>query len=313
MKLDEKYRPRRIQDFTGLDYEKKVIAGYLEEDDFPHFIFHGPPGCGKTAMWKAIVEEYYGEDASSYHKPWIEINASDDRGIDTIRDLKTVARYKIPGGKKRIIVLEEADGLTSAAQFALKAMMQLPFFERSVRFIFTLNDLPALIEPIRSRCKAFYFPPLPDGELFKLARRICDGEGIEISDESLEAVIRYVRGDARKLITNYLEDFRVMKKVTPADVKRLVSEPEIARAVCDVIRRQLPSKEAAFEAACKVYSEVRRQKAINVGAFIEALVDIAGKAIIPAAAEVDFRLHVGCNEPIQMAYLFTEVVKCLAM
>jgi DNA polymerase III delta prime subunit len=309
VKLDEKYRPALLSGVVGHDDIVRDLGGFVASGDIPNLVFHGPPGTGKTATARALVHEYLGSLERSVHAPLFEINASDERGIDRIRDLKESLSYRLGDGKKFIIVLlEEADGLTNDAMGAIKAMMEIPSIANRVRFIFLLNKKDHLIQPIYSRCLAYYFGPLPDEQMMVFARKIRDAEGIEIDDDVLKQVVEAVHGDARKLLTNYFEQFRVLKKVTAKHLKRFFGEREYASAIIDAMKKA-PGKLEKVAIASNIYQEIRRQKDMDIQAFLVEVSRLAGPNSVPVCAEIDMRMKLGCSEPLQMVYLFTRLAE----
>jgi len=229
----EKYRPRRIDDIVNQDHVKRRIKEMLSTGNMPHLLFHGPPGTGKTTMALAIAHELYGEN---WRENTLELNASDERGINTIRErvkeyAKTLPTVKAPF---KLIILDEADNMTSDAQQALRRMMEM--YSSTVRFILLANYLSGIIEPIQSRCGVFRFVPLGRdlvvGRLLEIAR----SEGVRVSDEALEAIWEITQGDMRKAI-NALQlaaslgssidvetVYRALGKVSPSIIRSIVVE-----------------------------------------------------------------------------------------
>jgi DNA polymerase III delta prime subunit len=307
LKLDTKYLPDIWDDIVGLSEEKTIIRGMLDAGEFPHFIFSGGPGTGKSATVNVMLKYYYGSALHSFHSPRIEINAADERGIDTIRAIKQQCRnMHPPDGKKILVVLEEADGLTSAAQFAMKALTQLEFFAKNVRFILLVNEIGEIIGPLQSRCRVIEFPQLTNDDLMVVARRIVDGEKINISQQNLEKVVRYADGDARKLITDYLEDFLIIKNVDDVYIKKHFSEQEVAANLVKIMKADA-TPEVKYMALMQSYNEIRQKKALKVSVLLREIGRLTGMKNISAIATVDYRLKVGASEPVQMSWLFSEL------
>ncbi|MFW6265549.1 MAG: AAA family ATPase, partial [Halanaeroarchaeum sp.] len=144
----EKYRPERLADVVGHEDIIDRVESYVARDDLPHLLFSGPAGTGKTATASAIAKELYGDD---WRENFLELNASDERGIDVVRDrIKNFARASFGGYNYRIIFLDEADALTSDAQSALRRTMEQ--FSNNTRFILSCNYSSKIIDPIQSRC-----------------------------------------------------------------------------------------------------------------------------------------------------------------
>lgn len=196
----EKYRPETLDDIVGHDEVVKRMRKFLDGEDVPHVVFSGKQGIGKTAIIQAFAKEKYGED--NWRNNILELNASDERGIDTIRD--KVKNYAVQGTigdhQYKIVFLDEADQLTKDAQAALRRIME----EHAdvTRFFLSCNYLSKIIGPIQSRCAPFSISPLTDENLFRIGRRVADGEDISIDDDTLELMVNAAEGDARKLINS---------------------------------------------------------------------------------------------------------------
>ncbi|RLM31767.1 AAA family ATPase, partial [Haloarcula sp. Atlit-120R] len=150
---------------------------YIERDDLPHLLFAGPAGVGKTTSATAIARAIYGDD---WRGNFLELNASDERGIDVVRDrIKNFARSSFGGHDYRAIFLDEADSLTNDAQSALRRTMEQ--FSDNTRFILSCNYSSKIIDPIQSRCAVFRFSPLGDDAVAEQVRDIAAAEDIEVT------------------------------------------------------------------------------------------------------------------------------------
>ncbi len=181
----EKYRPSRIDDIIDQEEVKDRVRQFLKAGNMPHMLFYGPPGTGKTTMALAIAHELYGD---AWRENVLELNASDERGITTIRErVKEFARTA-PMGKApyKLIILDEADNMTSDAQQALRRMMEM--YANITRFILIANYVSRIIDPIQSRCAMFRFSPLPRDAVLGRLRDIASREGVKVTDEALEAI-----------------------------------------------------------------------------------------------------------------------------
>lgn len=196
----EKYRPQTLDDIVGHEEVVKRMRKFLDGEDVPHVIFSGRQGIGKTAIIQAFAKEKYGKD--NWRNNILELNASDERGIDTIRD--KVKNYAVQGTigdhQYKIVFLDEADQLTKDAQAALRRIME----EHAdvTRFFMSCNYLSKIIGPIQSRCAPFSISPLTDVDLRTIGRKVADGEDISIEDDTLELMVNAADGDARKLINS---------------------------------------------------------------------------------------------------------------
>ncbi|MDE1865036.1 MAG: replication factor C small subunit [Candidatus Micrarchaeota archaeon] len=204
----EKYRPKSLNDVIGQKLIVDRLKSFVERGNFPNMIFAGSPGVGKTAAAVALAHDLYG---SSLDGAFRELNASDDRGIDVIRGkvkdfARTISINKVP---IKIIFLDEADALTADAQHALRRTMEM--FAAETRFILNANYASKIIEPIQSRCVVFRFKHLNEDEMKIYINRIAQGEGLNIDDNAVEALIYTSEGDMRKL-TNTLQSSALQNK-----------------------------------------------------------------------------------------------------
>jgi len=204
----EKYRPGSLADVIGQEAIVDRLKAFVKADSFPNMIFAGPAGVGKTSCAIAMAKELYGD---KINEAFLELNASDSRGIDVIRGkVKEFARtISLSSDLIKIIFLDEADALTPEAQHALRRTMEK--YAATTRFILSANYASKIIEPIQSRCVVLRFKPLNEEEMRKYIKRIAKGEGIEIDEKAIDALIYVAEGDLRKL-TNVLQSAAIMSK-----------------------------------------------------------------------------------------------------
>ncbi|KAF7816827.1 replication factor C subunit 2 [Senna tora] len=206
----EKYRPKQVKDVAHQDEVVRVLTNTLETGSCPHMLFYGPPGTGKTTTALAIAHQLFGPEI--YKSRVLELNASDDRGINVVRtkikDFAAVAvgtsqhKSGYPCPPYKIIVLDEADSMTEDAQNALRRTMET--YTKVTRFIFICNYISRIIEPLASRCAKFRFKPLSEEIMSSRILYICKEEGLNLDSEALSTLSSISQGDLRRAIT-YLQ------------------------------------------------------------------------------------------------------------
>ena len=188
--LVEKFRPTKLENYVGNENIKKSIAKYLGQNDIQNFIFYGPAGCGKTTLAKIIV--------GNLDCDYLYINASDERGIETIRDkvssFASVASFK----PIKVVILDEADFLTIQAQASLRNIIET--FSRTTRFIMTCNFVERIIDPLQSRCQVLKIVPPSKKDVAKHLHWICNEESISHDINDLVPLVNQYYPDLRKCI-----------------------------------------------------------------------------------------------------------------
>lgn len=193
----EIYRPKTIDEIVGQENLKTLLNDYLNRDDFPNLLQHGPPGVGKTSAVHAFARQYYGEH---FKHNFSERNASDERGIDIIRgEIKNFTRHAPHGPFKfRFMFLDEIDGLTKDAQAALNRTLESA--HRTCKFWASCNNPSKLIPALFSRFVKFYVGPLSEEEIELCLIQICSVEGRHADQDAFVKINNYVKGDLRQAI-----------------------------------------------------------------------------------------------------------------
>ena len=186
----EKYRPVKLEDLAGSDSVISFLSNCIEKNDIPHLLIHGRPGTGKNSIVNILM--------NNLDSIFLTINASEERGIDTIRDkVQSFARSGAWGNKLKVVVLNEADGLNYTAQDSLRELMETT--SKTCRFVLTCNYVNRISDAIRSRCNEFELAPKPI-EIVKRLTQIFDSEGLQYTDEAVIFLIKKYNTDIRKMI-----------------------------------------------------------------------------------------------------------------
>nr|1IQP_A Chain A, RFCS [Pyrococcus furiosus]1IQP_B Chain B, RFCS [Pyrococcus furiosus]1IQP_C Chain C, RFCS [Pyrococcus furiosus]1IQP_D Chain D, RFCS [Pyrococcus furiosus]1IQP_E Chain E, RFCS [Pyrococcus furiosus]1IQP_F Chain F, RFCS [Pyrococcus furiosus] len=304
----EKYRPQRLDDIVGQEHIVKRLKHYVKTGSMPHLLFAGPPGVGKTTAALALARELFGEN---WRHNFLELNASDERGINVIREkVKEFARTKPIGGASfKIIFLDEADALTQDAQQALRRTMEM--FSSNVRFILSCNYSSKIIEPIQSRCAIFRFRPLRDEDIAKRLRYIAENEGLELTEEGLQAILYIAEGDMRRAINILQAAAALDKKITDENVFMVAS-----RARPEDIREMmlLALKGNFLKAREKLREILLKQGLSGEDVLVQMHKEVFNlpieepKKVLLAdkIGEYNFRLVEGANEIIQLEALLAQ-------
>jgi len=267
-----------------------------------------PTVMHNTASATAIARELYGEDWSEH---FLELNASDERGIDVVRDrIKNFARSSFGGAEYRIIFLDEADALTSDAQAALRRTMEQ--FSHNTRFILSCNYSSQIIDPIQSRCAVFRFSRIDDDAVARRIREIAEAEGITYTDEGIDALVYAAAGDMRKAI-NALQAAAVMGETVDEDAVYTITATARPEEIEAMVTEALAGN---FTAARSTLDGLLTEKGLAGGDVIDQLhrsvweFDLEEEAavrLLDRIGEADYRIAEGANERVQLEALLASV------
>ena len=186
----EKYRPTTLEDFVGNENLKDIIQKYLDQNDIQNLLFYGSAGCGKTTLAKLI--------ANNLKCATLLLNASDERGIETIRDKVTSFASAASFQPLKVVVLDEADFLTLQAQASLRNVIEK--YSKSTRFILTCNYIERIIDPLQSRCQTFKITPPDKAEVARHINKILDKKKIKYNFAQLKSIVNKFYPDIRKIL-----------------------------------------------------------------------------------------------------------------
>jgi replication factor C subunit 2/4 len=219
----EKYRPTKFQEIVGNQETVSRLAVFGRDGNVPNIIIAGPPGVGKTTTILCLARQLLGP---SFREGVQELNASNDRGIEVVRNkIKMFAQQKVtlPPGRHKIIILDEADSMTEAAQQALRRTMEL--YSSTTRFALACNSSEKIIEPIQSRCAMLRYSKLTDAQVLAKVLHVCQQENVEYSEDGLEAVVFTAQGDMRQALNNLQSTHEGFGFVKSSNVFKVCDEP----------------------------------------------------------------------------------------
>ena len=306
----ERYRPKKFDEVVGQEDIIKKVQNLTKAMNIPHMLFAGPAGTGKSTLALIVVKELFGVN---WRDNYLELNASDERGIDVVRQkVKDFARTKALGNIPfKIIFLDEADALTKEAQQALRRTMEN--YTATCRFIMSCNYSSKIIDPIQSRCVIFRFKLLEKKDIEKRVKYIAEKEGLEITPETIETIYEVSEGDFRRVI-NLLQ---AASSITPAITADLVSTLISAAKPAEIKIVLEYALSGDFLKAKEKLLEVMLKESVAGTDIIKALqkeiwnlqIDDELKVrLTEKTGEVEFRMVEGSDEFIQLEALLASFV-----
>ncbi|RJE27456.1 replication factor c [Aspergillus sclerotialis] len=297
----EKYRPNTLEDVSGHQDILATINKFVDANRLPHLLLYGPPGTGKTSTVLALARRIYG--AQNMRQMVLELNASDDRGIDVVREqIKTFASTKqifsmAPSntggsalGKFKLIVLDEADAMTSTAQMALRRIMER--YTANTRFCIIANYTHKLSPALLSRCTRFRFSPLKEADIRSLIDHVIEKEQVLIQPEAVDSLVTLSKGDMRRSL-NVLQACHASTAPHPSDIQEIMAT---LLSTSDVT------------SCLNTVNTLKSTKGLALADILAALSDQLQRLTVPAQtritwleglAEIEFRLAGGGSEALQ--------------
>jgi replication factor C small subunit len=306
----EKYRPQKLAEIVGQDEIVERLSSYVKSKNIPHLLFTGSAGVGKTTAAVTLAREIFGE---SWHMNFRELNASDERGIDVVRNqIKQFARTTPLGDTGfKILFLDEADALTTDAQAALRRTMES--YAQTCRFILSCNYSSKIIDPIQSRCAIYRFKPLAPDAIKEEIRRISQEEGLSVSSDAMDAIVYIARGDMRKAI-NALQGAAIINRTIDGTKIYAITSTARPEEIEELLSLSISGD---FDAAESLLAQLMHERGIAPNELINQCYRALLRRdmerglkvrLIDHLGEADFRLSEGGDSDIQMEALIAQFV-----
>ncbi|KAL0482485.1 replication factor C subunit 2/4 [Acrasis kona] len=327
----EKYRPNTIDQVVYQDEVVQALKKALESSNLPHLLFYGPPGTGKTSTILAIAKQLFGPEL--YRSRVLELNASDERGIEVIRTkVKTFAQASVgmqsvankagyPCPPFKLIVLDEADSMTKDAQAALRRTMET--YSKVTRFCIVCNYVSRIIEPLVSRCAKFRFKALEPTLLRKRLSEVAEKEQVKVTNDALDRIVDVSEGDMRRALTVLQSATRTFgKEIKPNHVDEtaaVVPDQEIEDLLNACI--DVSDKKDMFKAMQKQCAQIVRRghSAVQVVSQLnnhiissKNLTNVQKARIALEFGNVDKCLTDGADEYLQLLSLSSHILRIKA-
>ncbi len=302
----EKYRPKGLDELVSHEQIVGTITQLIDSGKLPHLLLYGPPGTGKTSTILACAQRLYKKNFGSMV---LELNASDDRGIDVVREQikEFVSTRQMFSNAPKLVILDEADNMTSAAQFALRRVIEK--FTRNARFCLICNYVSKIIPALQSRCTRFRFAPLSAEQALSRTRVVAEAEGTQGGESGLEACVRLGSGDMRRCLNLLQSAQMAFGEVTEEAVYKCAGAPP-PQDVEMLLRSLL---EDDYATAFKTAWELMQAKGLALQDIVTELHNhvllldvksgLAKAMLVASLADVEHRLSVGTNEKVQLAGL----------
>jgi len=306
----ERYRPKNLDEVVGQKHVTERLKAYVSAGNMPHLLLTGPAGTGKTTCALALAKDLFGGE---WKGNFIELNASDERGIDVVRGkIKEFARTS-PLGKAefKIIFMDEADALTTDAQAALRRTMEK--YSKICRFILSCNYSSKIIDPIQSRCAVFRFRPLTSEDVREYLSKVIKAENVKIDASALDGLVHVAKGDLRRAVNSLQVAASTGKKI---DIDTIYQTTGMAHPE-EVMKMLETALSGNFVGARDMLDEIMISyglsgqdiiKQIHSSFFDMSIPDADKVRFIDRTGEIEFRIVEGSSERIQLEALLAYLV-----
>ncbi|KAI5452773.1 Subunit of heteropentameric Replication factor C (RF-C) [Naganishia albida] len=302
----EKYRPNTLDDVVSHKDITGTIENFIKKGRLPHLLFYGPPGTGKTSTILAIARLIYGEE--TYRSHILELNASDDRGIDVVREqIKGFAQTRVLFSKGfKLIILDEADMMTNAAQGALRRVIEQ--YTKNVRFCILCNYVNKITPAIQSRCTKFRFSPLPEKEVEKKVDQVVEREKVNLTADGKQALLKLSKGDMRRALNVLQACHAAYDTVDETAVYNCTGNPH-PKDVEAVVQSMMRDE---FGTSYEFITQLKLDRGLALQDLITGTYEVLETVELPKQARVylldqlglcEHRLSVGGSEKIQLTAL----------
>jgi replication factor C subunit 3/5 len=303
----------RLEDLVAQDDIVSVLTNLIDSDNLPHLLLYGPPGTGKTSTIVATAKRMYGS-AAAYKSMTLELNASDARGIDVVRnEIKEFAGTKqLFNQGIKLIILDEADAMTQDAQFALRRIIEK--YTKNARFCLICNYVSKIIPALQSRCTRFRFAPLQQEHIRSRLNDIATKENCNITEDGTNAILRLSGGDMRRVL-NLLQATSMSSAVIDETSVYLTSGAPLPSDIDQILYVLLNE---SFRKACTVIVDLCTVKGYALADVVQEITNkiilmemdsIPLAMILDGMSNVEHRLAFGTDERIQIASLVGVFVK----
>nr|XP_023924304.1 replication factor C subunit 3 [Quercus suber] len=310
----EKYRPQSLADVAAHRDIVDTIDRLTSENRLPHLLLYGPPGTGKTSTILAVARKLYG---AQYHNMILELNASDDRGIDVVRqqiqDFASTQSFSF-GAKAsvKLILLDEADAMTKDAQFALRRVIEK--YTRNTRFALICNHVNKIIPALQSRCTRFRFAPLDSFHVTERLKHVIEAEKLDVPETGLAALVRLSNGDMRKALNILQSTHMASQQITEEAVYLCTGNP----LPKDIEQISYWLLNESFTESFKRISEMKTRKGLALVDIVREVTMFVFKIKMPSdirvqlindMADIEYRLSLACNDRLQLGSLIASFTR----